>query len=169
MRVRWWHVGLIVFGLVGLVGGVGVVRLTAKPATMGLANVERRQIAFFESLMPEGEAATTMLLKAWEEMDAISAEWPGEAQGRWSSLIAAFNDDSNMLPEQRPGGVALFATLAPGIDLVIEASRAARLVEEVRIDTVGFVDDYFAASNYGWFGSVSDGVRALWVGVRIAG
>jgi len=136
MRLRWWHVGLVV-ALVALVVGVGVVRLTAKPAAMGLAKVERRQVAFFESLMPEGEAATTRLLEAWEEMDAISARWPGEAQGRWDNLIWALLDDREMLPEQRSGAVALFETLGPGIDIVIEASFASRLVEDVQIDPNG--------------------------------
>jgi hypothetical protein len=134
MKARWWKwvVGLLVVGGVAL--AVGVMRLIEKPAPMSLAEVEAQQIAFFESLAPKGEAATTKLLEAWERMDAISAEWPGEARGRWEGLVRAFLDYPPMMPRHRPRAIELFETLGPSVDLLIEASFAPRLVDPKHID-----------------------------------
>jgi len=129
MRLRWWHVGLIV-ALGALVVGAWWL---SRPPSLGWTaeEIAAEQRALVEASMPEGEAAWPLIEEAVDRAAEIASAWPAPMSDGWWLVVEPLRRLDWTDPRLAPGKAA-FAELAPVIDLLIEASFRKRMFRDGR-------------------------------------
>jgi len=153
MRVRWWHVGLVVALAVVVVLGFAAAWLVRKPAPAPagmVARLEAEQRAFIESVWPEGEAAWPLLERALAAEGEERIELVIEASERarlYESLDAlpAGAGDPVGLSVLQPYALLELRALR---ETLMHATRAAFLDEDRALASAGLralfeLDSYF--------------------------